>query len=183
MKSLFFPQSIGQRGKREINPCTPSHGSYKTLSLCPPSWQWQLCQTSVYSVLTAVVCWATRQLIAKFHVCNSNKLLTWYNQLCSLFSRYIRESSQMIKHGHFQHINTLDSHPRNQDIMQSASDTVSPVVLLDCVSQTVLNASLVRFNALVCEIRKKPHILPSKQTSFNFVINEHSNFSLIFSCL
>lgn len=92
----------------------------------------------------------------------------------------------MIKHGHFQHVNTLDTHPRNQDIMQSASNTLSPIVLLGCVSQTVLCASLVAFNILVCEIRKKPHmlpILPSKQTFFHFVINEHSNFSLIFSCL
>lgn len=116
----------------------------------------------------------------------ATSFLSGYNQFCSLFSRCIRGSSQMIKHGHFQHFNTLDSHPRNEDIMQSASNTVSPMVLLGYVSQTVLHASLVEFNTLVSEIRKKPHILPilpSKQTSFHFVINEHSNFSLIFNCL
>lgn len=90
------------------------------------------------------------------------------------------ENSQTIKPGHFQHINTLDSHPKNQDIMQSASNTVSSIALLGGVSQTVLHESLVEFNTLVCEIRKKTHILsilPSKQTFFHFVIKEYSNLA------
>lgn len=95
-----------------------------------------------------------------------------------------RKSSQMIKHGHFQDINKLGSHPRNQDT-QSTSNTVSTAVLLGYVSPIVL-VSPVEFNTLVCEIRKKPHILPilpSEKTSFHFIIIKHSNFSLIFGCL
>lgn len=49
-------------------------------------------------------------------------------------------------------INMLDNHPRNQDIIQSASNTVSQIAPGGCVSQSVLYASLVEFKTLDYEI-------------------------------